>query len=100
MTRQSGSSSPTTAVGDSEGGRGSEDGLRKGETQPKRRICGLPSVCFWVLLVVILLIIVGGAIGGGVGGAMAVQNKHNQQAAAASAASAAIASQSSAEAAS
>lgn len=44
--------------------------FQKAEVKQKRRICGLRSVTFWLLLIIAVLVLAG-AVDGGVGGALA-----------------------------
>jgi hypothetical protein len=43
-----------------------EDGSPETKS-PRKRICGLSSTVFWVLVVVISIVVIGAAVGGGVG---------------------------------
>ncbi|CAI7606371.1 unnamed protein product [Penicillium glandicola] len=48
-----------------------EDGsLEKSPLKERKRICGLASTVFW-LLVILVIVVIGGAVGGGVGGTLA-----------------------------
>lgn len=42
----------------------------------QKRICGMTSTVFWLVLIIVILII-GGAIGGGVGGSLASKNSNS-----------------------
>ena len=45
------------------------------QPKPRRRICGIPPIIFW-MLVAVLVIATAAAVGGGVGGAMSNKSDH------------------------